>query len=79
MAENLKAGFTGAPFEPTEGIRRVAQTATDALKRETNALAVGATDHPNAATTVVLAIGALAFAVGYVIGRSYAESQTYWR
>jgi alpha-D-ribose 1-methylphosphonate 5-triphosphate synthase subunit PhnH len=79
MTEDLKAGFTGSPPEQPEGIRKVAQTATDAMRRETSAVAIGAAEHPHAATTLVLAISALAFGLGYLVGRSSAESPTRWR
>jgi hypothetical protein len=79
MADDLKAGFTGSPAEPLEGVRKAAQTATDAVKRETSALAAGAADHPHTATTVAIAIGAFAFALGYLMGRSSVEPRGYWR
>jgi hypothetical protein len=77
--DELNAGFTGTPNEPPTGVRRVARNATAAVSREANALAVGAADHPSTATSLVLTISALAFAVGYVIGRNSADSHGYWR
>jgi hypothetical protein len=80
MEKDLEAGFTGTPTEPPTGVRKVAKTATDAVKRETTAVAVGAAEHPQTATSLVLAIGAFAFAVGYMMGRSSAERDyRYWR
>lgn len=80
MANDLEAGFTGTPTEQPEAVRKIARTATDAVKRETSALAAGAADHPQAATGVVFGIGALAFVIGYLMGRSSATpSARYWR
>ncbi len=79
MAKELEAGFTGTPTEPPTGVRKVAQNAADAVKRETSAVAAGAADHPRTATSIVLAIGALAFTAGYLMGRSSAERDyRYW-
>lgn len=36
--DDLKAGFTGTPEEPLAGVRKAAQTATEAVKRERRAL-----------------------------------------
>ncbi|MEZ2131335.1 MULTISPECIES: hypothetical protein [unclassified Sinorhizobium] len=78
--DELNAGFTGSPTEQPEGVRKIAKTATDAVKRETSALAVGAAEHPHTASTLILGIGALAFTVGYLVGRSSATtSHRYWR
>ena len=80
MAKDLKAGFTGKPIEPPTGARKVAKTAADAVSREANAAAVGAADHPYTAAGLALAVGLLAFAIGYVMGRSSVDSeQSYWR
>lgn len=80
MAEDLKAGFTGSPIEQPEGMRKAARSATGVVRRETSALAAGAADHPHTATTVVLAIGALAFGLGYLIGHSAGQTDSrYWR
>jgi len=71
--DDLKAGFTGTPEEPLAGVRKAAQTATEAVKRETSAVAT-------AATTLGLLIGALAFTIGYVVGRSSVDTgRGYWR
>lgn len=60
--------------------RKVAKTAADAVSREANAAAVGAADHPYTAAGLALAVGLLAFAIGYVMGRSsVASGQSYWR
>ncbi len=78
--ENLNAGFTGTPTEEPIGLRRVAKTATDAVVRESGAVAAGAADHPHTATTIALTIGAVAFGLGYLMGRSVgANDYRYWR
>ncbi|KQV83384.1 hypothetical protein [Rhizobium sp. Root1220] len=78
--EELKTGFTGTPADQPEGVRKVASTATDAVKRESSALVAGAADHPHTATTVALVIGALAFGLGYMMGQSAGRSESrYWR
>ncbi|WP_457584514.1 hypothetical protein [Ensifer canadensis] len=78
--DDLTAGFTGTPIEPPTGVRKAAKTASDAVKRETHAVALAAADHPHTATGLVLAIGALAFAIGFVMGRSSIENERgYWR
>ncbi|MEZ2128692.1 MULTISPECIES: hypothetical protein [unclassified Sinorhizobium] len=78
--DELNAGFTGTPAEQPEGVQKLAKTATDAVKRETRALAVGAAGHPHTAGTLIVGIGALAFSIGYLLGRSSATtSSRYWR
>lgn len=78
--EDLNAGFTGTPTEQPEGVRKMAKTASDVVKRETSAVAAGVAEHPSTATSVVLGIGMLAFAMGYLVGRSSAQSRyRYWR
>ncbi|MEI3855043.1 MULTISPECIES: hypothetical protein [Ensifer] len=80
MAKDLKAGFTGKPIEPPTGARKVAKAAADAVRREANAAAVGTADHPYTAAGLTLAVSLLAFAIGYVMGRSSVDSeQSYWR
>jgi len=79
MAKELNAGFTGAPIDPPEGLRKVAQSAVSAVKGEAQSVARGAADHPHTATTVVLAVGFLAFCLGYLMGRSsVATDHRYW-
>ncbi|MBB3318764.1 MULTISPECIES: hypothetical protein [unclassified Rhizobium] len=80
MAEDIKAGFTGSPSDPPEGLRRAAKTATQAVRRETTALATGAAAHPQTATSLLLGIGAIAFTLGFFAGRASArDDYTYWR
>ena len=78
--DDLKAGFTGTPKAPLTGVRKAAQTATDAVSREANAVATGAADHPYTATGLTLTVGLLSFAIGYVMGRSSIDTKrSYWR
>lgn len=69
MTDELSAGFTGTPVEPPTGARKVAKDARDAVVRESTAVVAGAVEHPHTATGIVLTIGALAFAIGYALGR----------
>lgn len=80
MANELEAGFTGSPVEKPEGIRKVASDTASAIKREAKAVAVGVTDHPQAASSLILGIGAAAFGIGYLLGRSSVSTRNrYWR
>ena len=78
MTDELSAGFTGKPTEPPTGVRKVAKNAKDAVVRESTAVVAGAAEHPHTATGVVLTIGALAFAIGYVMGRGAASNGSRW-
>jgi hypothetical protein len=76
--DELSAGFTGTPTEPPTGVRKIANTG--AVSREANAVVVGATDHPYTATGLALAVGAVAFAIGYIMGRSSGDNgRSQWR
>jgi hypothetical protein len=79
--DNLNAGFTGTPAEKATGVRRVAQNAGEIARNEAQAVVAGVTDHPHTASTLVLGIGALAFGLGYLLGRSSSGSSSYgyWR
>ncbi|RVO51838.1 hypothetical protein CN092_24195 [Sinorhizobium meliloti] len=58
----------------------VREVASGAVGREANAVVVGAADHPCTATGLALTVGAIAFAVGYTMGRSSSEKgRSYWR
>ena len=78
MTDELSAGFTGTPVEPPTGARKVAKDARDAVVRESTAVVAGAVEHPHAATGIVLTIGALAFAIGYVLGRDASLNDSRW-
>ncbi|AEG06899.1 membrane protein [Sinorhizobium meliloti] len=78
--DELSAGFTGTPTEPPTGVRKIAKAATGAVSREANAVVVGAADHPYTATGLALAVGAVAFAIGYIMGRSSGDNaRSQWR
>jgi hypothetical protein len=78
--DELNAGFTGTPTEPQSGVRKAATNAVDAVKREANAVTSGAAEHPHTATGLVLGISALAFMIGYALGKnSVSDSYRYWR
>lgn len=64
----LSAGFTGTPAEPPTGVRKVAKGAKEAAVREITAVVARATEHPHTPTGIVLTIGALALAIGYMLG-----------
>ncbi len=72
--DELSAGFTGTPTEPPTGVRKIAKAATGAVGREANAVVVGASDHPYTATGLALTVGAVAFAIGYIVGRSSVKA-----
>jgi len=78
MTDELSAGFTGTPADPPTGARKMAKDAKDAVVRESTAVAAGAAEHPHTATGIVLTIGALAFAVGYVLGRDAGSNDSRW-
>ncbi|RVM52970.1 hypothetical protein CN106_02435 [Sinorhizobium meliloti] len=79
-SDELSAGFTGKPTELPTGVRKIAKAASGAVGREANAVVVGAADHPYTATGLALTVGAIAFAVGYTMGRSSSEKgRSYWR
>ncbi|MDK4717536.1 hypothetical protein [Rhizobium sp. CNPSo 4039] len=79
MTDELSAGFTGTPADPLTGARKVAKDAKDAVVREGTAVVAGAAEHPHTATGIVLTIGALAFAIGYVLGRdAWSNSSRWW-
>ncbi|TWB19556.1 hypothetical protein FBZ99_101329 [Rhizobium sp. ERR 1071] len=78
MTDELSAGFTGTPADPPTGARKVAKDAKDAVVRESTAVAAGAAEHPHTATGIVLTIGAIAFAIGYVMGRDAATNDSRW-
>lgn len=79
--QDLNAGFTGTPVEQPEGLAKAAQSAASGVKREVYAVTSGARDHPHTASALLLTIGFVAFGLGYVLGRSSAESpaRAYWR
>ncbi|MBB3658518.1 hypothetical protein FHX15_003765 [Rhizobium sp. BK650] len=79
MANELNAGFTGRPSNGPEGIRKAASNTASAVKREVQAVATGAADHPHTASSLVVGIGMLAFSIGYLLGRQSVETNRFWR
>jgi len=79
MANQLNAGFTGRPANKPEGIRKAASDTASAVRREVQAVATGAADHPHMASSVVVGIGVLAFSIGYLLGRQAAAPDRFWR
>ncbi len=79
MANQLNAGFTGKPADKPEGIRKAAANTASAVKREVQAVATGAVDHPHTASSVIVGIGVLAFSVGYLLGRQSVAPSRFWR
>lgn len=78
MTDELSAGFTGKPVDPPTGARKFAKDTKDAVVRESTAVAAGAAEHPHTATGIALTIGAIAFAIGYVLGRDAADNNPRW-
>ena len=79
MANELNAGFTGRPANRPKGIRKAASNTASAVKREAQAVATGAADHPHTASSLVVGIGVLAFSIGYLLGRQSVETSRFWR
>ena len=79
MAKDELDVDTGAATRLQTGVKKAAKSATDAVTREANAVAVGASDHPYTATGLALTAGALGFCIGFLLGRSSVESPRYWR
>lgn len=67
---DLQAGFTGTPVEKTGSAGEMARSAVENLKNEASAVSAAAAQHPHTATTLLLTISALAFAIGYAFGQS---------
>ena len=79
MTNELNTGFTGRPSDKPEGIRKAASNTASAVKREVQAVATGAADHPHTASSLVVGIGMLAFSIGYLLGRRSVETSRFWR
>ena len=78
--KDLQAGFTGTPVEKTGSATEMARSAIEGLKNEASAVSAAAADHPHTATTLLLTVSALAFAVGYAFGHSAqpARRSRFW-
>jgi len=68
----LDAGFTGDVAQET-GVAAKARTAVQRVKDEAGAVAAHAVDHPTATGSVVVAVGLMSFALGYMLGASSAS------
>jgi hypothetical protein len=79
MTNELNAGFTGQPTNKPEGIRKAASNTASVVRREVQAVATGAANHPHTASSVVVGIGLLAFSIGYLLGRQSVETSRFWR
>ncbi|MBB3458673.1 ElaB/YqjD/DUF883 family membrane-anchored ribosome-binding protein [Rhizobium sp. BK313] len=79
MAKDELDVDTGVATRLQTDVQKAAKSATDAVTREANAVVVGASDHPYTATGMALTVGALGFCIGFLLGRSSAESPRYWR
>jgi hypothetical protein len=79
MTNELNAGFTGQPTNKPEGIRKAASNTASVVRREVQAVATGAANHPHTASSVVVGIGLLAFSIGYLLGRQSVETNRFWR
>ncbi|SDN83987.1 hypothetical protein [Ensifer sp. YR511] len=66
---------TYTPAEEPNGMREAAKTATEAVKRETRAVAAAAAEHPHTVTSLGVLWGALAFTIGYVLGRNSVDTR----
>ncbi len=79
--EYLHAGFTGTPAEPSDGVAEKAKAVVSGLKAEASAVTSAAAEHPHTATALLVAVGALAFGLGYALGHSSDANsrQRFWR
>jgi dihydropteroate synthase len=76
--KNLSAGFTG-DVDDEQRLAGKAKSALARVKDEAGLVSAHAVDHPAATGSVVLAVGLLGLAVGYLLGLSAAERRGYWR
>jgi hypothetical protein len=79
-AKTLHAGFTGSPVEQDDSLKGRAKNAAALVKGEADAVGAAAADHPQMTSTVLIGISALAFGLGFLLGRSSADTRPrYWR
>jgi hypothetical protein len=74
--KTLRAGFTGSPVDKQEGFKGRAKSAAALVKSEAGAVSAVAADHPHTTSTLLIGITALAFGLGYVLGRSAGIDRT---
>ncbi|MBZ5760071.1 MULTISPECIES: hypothetical protein [Rhizobium] len=79
--EDLHAGFTGTPIEPSDSVAEKAKAVVSGLKDEASAVSAAAAEHPHTATALLVTIGAIAFGLGYALGHSSGVNsrQRFWR
>jgi hypothetical protein len=79
--DELHAGFTGNPVETTGSMTEKARSAIATVKDEAGAVSAAVADHPQTTTTLLLAISALAFGIGYALGHASgsASRPRLWR
>jgi hypothetical protein len=79
--DELHAGFTGSPVVRTGSIAEKAKTAVTTVKDEAGAMSAVVADHPHTTTSLLVAISALAFGLGYVLGHASgtASRPRFWR
>jgi hypothetical protein len=78
--DHLTTGFTGTPTDKPTGVRKVASDAVNAVRRETNAVAAGAAEHPHTAIGLALTVGVIGLCIGYILGRnSFDAGSRHWR
>lgn len=79
--KTLHAGFTGSPLDKQDGLKGRAKNAAALVKSEAGAVSAVAADHPHTASTLLIGISALAFGLGYLLGRTSSDdsSRRYWR
>jgi hypothetical protein len=75
--KTLSAGFTG-DFDEDQRVSTRAKTAIAKAKDEAGIVAAHASDHPAATGSVVLTVGLLGLAVGYLLGVSSASRSRRW-
>ncbi|TWF52874.1 hypothetical protein [Neorhizobium alkalisoli] len=76
--KTLNLGFTGDVAEET-GVAVRAKSAANRIKDEAGMVAAHAADHPAVTGSAVVAVGLVAFALGYLLGnRSGAARSGLW-
>lgn len=72
---DANADLTYTPSQQPGSVRKAAQSATETVKRETRAVVNVAAEHPHTVTSLGVLLGALAFTIGYVMGRSSVDTR----
>ncbi|MBZ7927322.1 hypothetical protein LAC81_35875 (plasmid) [Ensifer adhaerens] len=66
---------TYTPAEERSGVGKAAQVAAEAVKTEVSAVVGAAAEHPHTVSAVGVLLGALAFTIGYVVGRNSVDTR----